>query len=159
MQKNWNPDTLVFIWEYSARALQWIPTRQCLRLFSKHSESSCRVASALEGLRVNFTECAGYTYHPAFDPAAGLLLQEVEEALPGDDGADAHLLHVRDVDRGRVALLARQLLLLRALRRRRVQALRRHGFLGRRQRSRIQNIAKYITSYCQKMCVCMYICV
>ena len=35
LEDNWNPGTWVLIWEYSLRAIQWIPTRQGLDGFQK----------------------------------------------------------------------------------------------------------------------------
>ena len=59
-ENDWNPGKWVLIWEYSTRAIQWIPTRQGLVSF----QGFCvlvlwmKVASALEGLSMNgLTNC------------------------------------------------------------------------------------------------------
>ena len=45
----------------------------------------------------HLTQTETKAHHKALDPAAVLLLQEVEPAFAGDDGADADLLHLRHV--------------------------------------------------------------
>ena len=53
-ENDWNPGTLVLIWETSARAIQRIPTWQGLEGFSKNLSILVlwtKVALALEGLR------------------------------------------------------------------------------------------------------------
>ena len=55
-EKNYrNRATWVLIWEYSERAFQWIPTYQGIDVFQKYSRPCAlvKVASALEGLRIN----------------------------------------------------------------------------------------------------------
>ena len=53
LKNDWNPGTWVLIWEYPARAIQWIPTWQSLNVFKKLCVLVLltKVASALEGLR------------------------------------------------------------------------------------------------------------
>ena len=54
LKNDWNPGTWVLIWEYSARAIQWIPTRQGLDGFLKNVLVLVlwtKVASALKGLK------------------------------------------------------------------------------------------------------------
>ena len=52
----WNPCTLVLIWEYSARAIQWIPTWQGLDGFQKSLRPCAldKVGLALERLDIKF---------------------------------------------------------------------------------------------------------
>ena len=53
----WNHDKWVLIWEYSARAFQWVPTWQGLDGFQHfmHFFPWVKVASALQGLRTSAT--------------------------------------------------------------------------------------------------------
>jgi hypothetical protein len=44
-----------------------------------------------------FWDFSKHTYHPSLFPAVGLLLEDVEVALPGDDGAHPDLLAFRHV--------------------------------------------------------------
>ena len=53
LKNNWNPCTWVLIWEYSARAIQWIPTQQGLDGFQKSLHSSALDKSSLSIGRVN----------------------------------------------------------------------------------------------------------
>ena len=51
--ENWNPGTWVLIWEYSARAMQWIPTLQGLDSFQKSLHPCALDKSSLSIERVN----------------------------------------------------------------------------------------------------------
>ena len=57
MQKTYksteNPGTLVLIWEYSTRAIQWVPTWQVLDGFQKIFASLCLEEIGLSIGRVN----------------------------------------------------------------------------------------------------------
>ena len=52
-KKEWNPGTWVLIWEYSARAIQWIPIWQGLDGFQKYLLPCAMDESSLSIGRVN----------------------------------------------------------------------------------------------------------
>ena len=70
LKNDWNPGIWVLTWEYSVRAIQWIPTWQGLDVFQK-SLLSCtnvlrlKVASALEGL--NFRLWSLFLLHISYE--------------------------------------------------------------------------------------------
>ena len=51
-KNDWNPGTWILIWEYSARAIQWIPTWQVLDGFQKSSHPCALNESSLSIGRV-----------------------------------------------------------------------------------------------------------